>query len=154
MKKWMVLVLSMFALWIMPRLSHPAKDIGKLEPIETVRVICKEKGYEIETDSGDKGLGATLALAIEDLKKNASSELFLETADKLLVDGNPDWEELMMHFRPSTCVCICYENVDLIEAGNYLEIHRPEMTLNRLRAGDEAWEILILEKGRGMLVRE
>lgn len=144
------------AVWGLPRLSHPAMDIGKLEPVETVLLETGESGIRIRTDSGATGWGKTLEDAIADLEQSTSSELFLDTTSKLMIAGElePYWQEIQDTFRPSARICRVEGQVDLEEATEYLSVHQPKMTLNSLRVGENNWQILTIKEGRGQLVPE
>ena len=154
MKRILLLAAAIAAIWGLPRLSHPAVDIGKLEPVEAVRLTANGGTIAIETDTGAYGSGGTLEEAVMDLRQGAETEVFLETANKLLITGNMDryWEEIRRLLRPSCRVCLTDGTLDLKEAAEYLAVHPPELTLNRLRAGETNWEYLIMEEGRGWLV--
>ncbi len=151
---WMTAIIA--SVWVLPRLSHPAVDIGKLDPVETVLLKIDDRMITLETDLGPSGSGETLEEAIRALRKSASSEIYLDTTNKLLISGNADayWSEIMDVFRPSSRVCRILEEPDLKEATKYLTAHEPELTLNRIRAGERNWEILIIKEGRGQLVPE
>lgn len=142
------------AVWFMPRLEHPATDIGRLEPVEAVRLTVTESGVLLETDTGSSGAGKTLEEAAADLKNGAPGEVFLETADKLLITGDlgTNWETVYELFRPGCQVCAVQGEVDLIQAAAYLEVHRSGLNLGQLRGNLGTWSELIMEEGRGRLV--
>lgn len=151
MKKlvWAVIVLA--AVWGLPRLSHPAVDIGKLEPVEVVRLTRIAGGIAVETDSGRMGKGVSLHKAVADLRSGADAEIFLDTADKLILSGNMDgyWEEIFALFRPACQVCRGTAMLELKEAGYYMEIHPSGQTLGELRGGSGELLRLTIEEGRG-----
>ena len=64
MKKYFWGILALAAVWMIPRLSHPAVDIGKLEPVETMLLTVEEQGISIKTDTGAEGYGVTLEGAV------------------------------------------------------------------------------------------
>lgn len=156
MKKYFWGILALAAVWIFPRLSHPAVDIGKLEPVETVLLTVEEQGISIKTDTGAEGYGVTLEEAVTALMAQADSNVYLDTASKLLISGNAEayWDEIFELFRPSCYVYGVNGNVNPEEATAYLSVHENGVTLNRLRAGEKEWCILIVEEGRGRCVRE
>lgn len=151
---WLAVVLA--AVWGLPRLSHPAVDIGKLEPVETVLLILEKDGIRVETDTGAVGFGDTLEDSVEKLRRSSATEVYLDTTSKLLVAGEAGehWKDVMDFFRPSCVVCLADEGIDLEQATEYLSVHKPEMTLNRLRAGERNWQRLYMEEGRGRLEPE
>lgn len=135
MKKWLYLAAALLAVGILSRLPHPARDAAKLSPVQTVYLYIEEDAFHIETDTGDHGSGPTLAAAVSDMKANASAELFLETAEYLLLSPNtPIPNDLFTLLRPSCCVCYTDVLPDLPAATQYLTIHPPEYTLAHLRA--------------------
>lgn len=153
LKKAGAAILLLAAVWVLPRLSHPGVDIGKLEPAEAVQIIAGEDGIRIVTDGGAWGEGQTLEQAVIHLKSGAPAEVFLETADKLVITGPfDDWETVYRLFRPACRACIAREELDLQEAVGYLRIHPPEQTLGMLRAGAECLRVLEIKEGRGQLV--
>lgn len=154
MKKYLWCFLIVTATWIIPRLSHPAVDIGKLEPVETVLLTVNEWGLTIETDTGAEGHGTSLEDAMADLKERADSNIYLDTTNKLLISGDPEayWGEIYTSFRPSCYVYGLEGIADLERATKYLSVHENGVTLNRLRAGEKIWRILVVRDGRGMIV--
>ena len=144
------------AVWGLPRLSHPAVDIGKLEPVEAVLLTAEGNEIIMETDTGAKGVGNTLEEAVADLREKSDAEVYLDTANKLLLKGNMEryWPEIVDRFRPSCRVCTVEGQVDLEMAAKYLSVHKPELTLNQWRSGERQLQKLIMEEGRGWLVSE
>lgn len=155
-KKAAAAIAALAALWALSRLPHPATDIGKLEPVSTVLLTRTESGIRVETDSGAWGEGVTLHNAVDQLKTAASKEIFLETADKILLHGDMTgyWEEIFGLFRPSCQLCRVIGQPDLKEAGEYLSLHPTDQTLGTARGGLGKRQILILSEGRGILVTE
>ena len=73
--------------------GKPGTDIGMLIPVETVFIQKLENEIVIETDSGDRGAGATMKQAAEDLKEKADGVIYLDTADYLIL--NREAEDLL-----------------------------------------------------------
>lgn len=149
----LALVAVVAALWGIPRLSHPATDIGRLEPVKAVRLTVQQGIVRLETDTGAFGTGITLEEAVENLRKAETDEVFLDTADYLLVSGNlsEHWQVVFALFRPTCQVCAAEGEMDLAEAAEYLDMHSPEQTLGQIRGGIQNWKILRMEEGRGQL---
>lgn len=154
MKRWLYVLVALAAVGALSRLPHPAMDVGKLEPVAVVRVEIESGRYRVETDTGASGVGADLAEAVTALKESASGEVFLDTADFLLIDGNVGESllQLIEVFRPGCAVCRINGETDLDVAAKYLTIHRPEVTLAHLRAGQRNLQTLELSEGGGTLV--
>ena len=153
MKKLGLILLIGAAAWLMGRLPHPAVDIGKLEPVEVVLLTATDQGIRMETDTGAWGEGETLEDAVTTLKQADSSEVFLDTAEKVLIRGDMTnyWAEIWVHFRPAAQVCLVRDEVDLQEAADYLTMHPTGLTLGKLRAGLGEWKTLTITEGRGRL---
>lgn len=156
MKKYFWGILAVTAVWFLPRLSHPAVDIGKLNPVETVLLTVEEQGISIKTDTGAEGYGVTLEEAMTTLMAQADTNIYLDTTNKLLILGDPEayWGEIFELFRPSCRVYGVKGNVNPGEATAYLSVHEKSVTLNRLRAGEKEWYVLTMEEGRGILEGE
>ncbi len=135
MKKWLYLTAALAAVGVLSRLPHPARDISKLEPVRTVYLYTEAGDLCIETDTGDSGTGADLMEATSDMKANADGEIFLDTAEFLIlapeVAITPDFYTLL---RPGCKVCYTDAAPDQTAAADYLSVHPPETTLAHLRA--------------------
>ena len=81
MKKWGILLI-LLAFWLPP---GQGKDAAELIPVEVVRVAIQDGQVQIETDTGQTGTGGNWAEAVEKLRAGAAGEIFLDTADVLLV---------------------------------------------------------------------
>lgn len=149
-----ILLALVLGAWILSRLPNPAVDVGRLEPVEVVQLTVTGDEILIRTDTGAWGAGSALADAVEALKRADDREVFLETADKLLLQGDPEkyLPELYELFRPGSQICRTVGEPDLEAAGHYLTIHPASMTLGQLRAEGGSLQTLILEEGRGILV--
>ena len=89
----------------------------------------------IETDSGDSGTGADLEAAYADLRNNADREIFLDTAEFLILAPDvPITEAFYELLRPTTQVVFSNEKPNLETISDYLTIHPPETPLAHLRA--------------------
>lgn len=154
MKRWLWLIGAAVAVAVLSGNASPGKDVGKLQPVEVVYLACREGGVAIETDTGDLGIGANLAEAMEDMKAAAPGEVFLETADHLLL--SPECIDLMPALmsilRPSCSVCLTEGAPDMEQVGLFLRVHRPRSTLARYRAGERGIETLVTGEGRMELV--
>lgn len=150
MKRWKWLLLAA-ALVPLIRMEHTGTDIGDLEPVALVRITANEARVRIITDTGAEGTGETLDDAIADLHASASGEIFLDTAQYLLVDENcVDYlPRLYDHLRPTCRICLAQADTDPEAAAKYLQVHRPEATLLHFRAGAAQLQTLYIKEGRG-----
>lgn len=133
MKKWLYAA-ALLALGLLTRLPHPARDIAKLEPVQLVYIYKEAGSLCIETDTDHRGAGRDILEAAADLRSKADGEIFLETAEFLLLEEDvivtADFFTLL---RPGAGVVYTGERPDLTAAAEYLSIHPPEHTLRELR---------------------
>lgn len=135
MKKWLFLTAVLIAVAVFSRRPHPARDVSKLEPIQTLYVYRNGAELAVETDTGAKGTGKNLTEAAAAMKANASAELFLDTAEFLLLHpAVPITEEFHTLLRPTCKVTITTTAPDLQTVSAYLSVHTPPMTLSEVRA--------------------
>ena len=135
MKKWLVFAAVVTSVAILSRRPHPARDVARLEPVQAVYIYQKNGTLCIETDTGAAGSGYTLTEAAADLKASASGEIFLDTAEFLLIDPEvtitADFHTVL---RPTCGVTFTTAPPDLQATADYLTIHQPSVTLLELRA--------------------
>lgn len=135
MKRWLLLSAALAAVGFLSRLPHPARDISELEPVEVVWLHMEESRLVIETDTGAKGTGKTLSEASENMKTAASAEIFLDTAEYLIIDPDiPIPDDCFTLFRPDCKVCFTTASPDMEKAADYLSAHTPPISLSQLRA--------------------
>ena len=135
MKKWLYLTAALAAFGLLSRLPHPARDISKLDPVQTVYLYMEGPRLHMETDTGDHGSGKTLPDALSDMKANADAEIFLDTAEYLVLDPEvPITQDLFDLLHPTCKVTFTTEKPDLSASSQYLSIHTPKTTLAHLRA--------------------
>lgn len=135
MKKWLYLLAAAAALAVLSRLPHPARDIAKLDPVRAVYISMDEGALHIRTDTGDRGAGPTLTAAEADLRSGAAKEVYLETAEYLILDPDvPIAEDFFAILHPDCRVCFTGEAPDLSAAADYLATHTPPLRLAHLRS--------------------
>ena len=125
-------------------------DVAQLQPVELLFVSMTSEGVRVATETGDLGEGEDLKGAMRDLEESAVGKVFLETAEYLLVtDGARGLlPELTSIMRPGCAVCVAPEEVNMEKAAEYLNIHRPEVTLNDYWADQTDLPRLKEEEGR------
>ena len=139
MKKWLYPAVFLAAA-ILSRLPHPAVDIARLDPVRAIYLYMDGAAMTIETDSGDSGSGPDLEGAYAALRANAHREIFLDTAEFLILDPDvPITEAFYELLRPTTQVVFSNQKPDLETIADYLTIHPPEITLAKLRATNSAF---------------
>lgn len=149
MKRWIFFAAALAAVVLMPART---KDVGELLPLELLSIYKDNNQIHVETDTGEAGVGDTLTQALEDLKATAPGEVFLETADYLIVtkdtvDLLPQLTEVL---RPATEVCLGI-NADT-QAAAFLSAHKPGVTLKDCRSSGQALPRLIKTEERYRLV--
>lgn len=151
MKRW-ILLLGLGALMLWKPFS--ASDVAQLKPVEVIRVTTAPRGVLVETDTGEMGMGNNLKEAFMDLKETASGDIFLETADRLLISPQAVvlLPELTDYLRPACNICVEMGEVDLSSVNAFLSIHEPGVTLQDHQAGKKALPVLYLIDGRMYLV--
>ena len=114
-------------------------DIGQLRPIEVVHLYEKGGHLLLKTDTGDMGWGLTVNQAVEKLKDTTPGEIYLDTADYLLLEeGMEEYIPILKgYLKGKTRVAYASEDVDLEEVAAYLRIHRPS---GRLKNTDKPQE--------------
>lgn len=111
-------------LTVMALLPHGGTEIGELKPVEVLYVT--KPGYiEIETDTGERGIGRTLEKALADLEETTVGHLYLNTAEYLLVAENALElvPEMKAYLRPSVQQYLARGKIELDQAGAYLKAH-------------------------------
>lgn len=154
MKKWIWYLIVVATVALLSGNGTSGKDVGKLQPVQVVRVSSGGGQVLIETDTGDVGVGAALTEAFENMKRTASASVFLDTADYLLISESCTalLPALMTYLRPSCVVCLEDGSSDMEQVGAFLEYHKPELTLMRYKAGEKDLPRLRTRDGRMELV--
>ena len=135
MKKWLLPMAALAAVAIFSRLPHPARDIADLKPVRAVYIHMEGRNFHVQTDTGDSGSGPDLVETCADLRSKADGEIFLDTAEFLILDPKvPITEEIYSLLRPDCRVTFTDMPPDLEKAAAYLSQHPPKLTLARLRA--------------------
>lgn len=101
-------------------------DIAHLEPVQTLAVRVDGDTVELETDTGNKGQGATVAEAVKDLEEKTSGVIYLDTAQYLLLTESAASiaEDLRSCLRPDIRVCMWDGEGSAAGASQYLEIRK------------------------------
>ena len=152
MKKWGILLAGL--LWLGTG-QTAGTDVAKLRPVEVVLVRRWEGQVIIQTDTNDCGVGPDLSAAVEDLHRTTPAEIFLETADYLLIgdDAEPLLGELMAYLRPACQVCTVASPAELEGVAQFLQQHPPLVTLIRYRSGERSLPVLKIGERSMELVR-
>lgn len=135
MKKWLYPIAAFLAIGILSRLPHPARDVAMLDPVQAV-YICMEDGLlHLQTDTGPQGSGPTLTDAEAAMRADAEKEVYLDTAEFLILHPDvPVTEDFFTLLSPACHVCYTTAAPDLTLAAQYLSTHTPDLRLSHLRA--------------------
>lgn len=139
MKRWLILgAVALAALLLVKDENRPGTDIAKLEPARVLLAEQVTDGVIISTDLGHSGFGPDLESTVRDMEATASGQVFLDTAEFLLISpGAAKWlPELARRLRSSCQVCIVDGTADLFAAAEYLQTHEPECRLGDWRKGE------------------
>lgn len=150
MKKWLFFSAAILAVGIFARIDHTGTDVSKLEPVKLVYMDSQNGIITLAADTQAQGSGNTVAGAVAALKDGAKGKILLETAEHLLVTPGA-WEavsRLMPYLRPDCSVTVAKGTPELQAAADFLDIHKPNFTLNDLRAGDSRVPMLHTQEGR------
>lgn len=112
-------------------------DIGMLIPVETVFIQKQGDDIVIQTDSGDKGTGATMRQAAEDLKEKAHGTIYLDTADYLILNGEAEvlLPQLQNNQKQEVSLCRTEGEIDVEKAIPFLRAHTPTLKLSDWSSG-------------------
>lgn len=122
MKRYLLYGLILAAVLVIP---VKRTDVGKLQPIQTVAVYVADSGYTVQTDTGDMGVGETVALAIGNLEQTTAGVAYLDTAEFLLVSEGEEAvvEELKATLKNSVELYWVQGQPDLKAASRFLSVH-------------------------------
>ena len=128
MKRYILYIVVLLAMLAVPAQRN---DVGRLLPVEVIAVYQDVGGVRIETDTGNVGTGRDLESAYRNLKGTAAGEIFLDTADYLILYGEAKQlsEKLREYLKLGIRVCAGEGEIDLVEASEYLSVHIPNMRL-------------------------
>lgn len=154
MKRWLWYLAGLLIVAAFGELPFSGTDVAELQPVEVIRVWSGHGLVGVETDTGDQGLGMDVASAIEDLKASTAGQVFLETAEHLIVtrEALPLLSELADYMRPACTICLEAGETDLEEAAAFLEAHEPELKFRDFTAGEKTIPTLLTLEGRMRLV--
>lgn len=146
MKKTIIYGILLTAALLIP---NEATDLEKMKPVEAVLVRMEDDLIIIETDTEDVGIGATVAQAMRNLEETTAGTIFLDTADYLLVTEGTEQQilEMAQYLKKSVRICYAEEQIDIVDAVEFLRAHRPEIKLRQWKDGAEI-EVLKEENGR------
>ena len=134
--KWLYLITAVILTFVFG-LPFREYDTGRLLPLLTVQAARTDSGVTLVSEVGT-GEGKTWEEAVEDLRRNASGEVFFDTAEQVIFCDRtliPDALESDV-FRPAAQVYFSDTLQDPEGLHEYLSAHESHITVADLRAGD------------------
>ena len=147
MKRFLLLAAALGTVVFFARVEPSGQNIGSLQPVQ-VLVVSAGGDIRLKSDTGDEGFGDSVASALEKMGASASGEVFLDTADYLLISDAALLAEIEPYLRPSCRVCLFEGEPDLEKLGEYLKHHDPGVSLKDCTAEQVDLPILRIEEGR------
>ena len=128
-----------YGILIAAALAVPTRtlELGKLKPVEVIKIDVQGEMILIETDTGDSGSAATMKSALQDLKKTAPGIVYLDTAEYVLL---PKEKEMLIaqvkpYLKESAQICYWEGEIDMKEVAAFLDVHSPENELKEYQKG-------------------
>ena len=152
MKHWFWYLLGLLMVAGIGGMPFSGSDVAQLQPVQVVGVEMDDGVVTVSTDTGDVGVGNDLQGAFQNLKDTTMGQVFLETAEYLLVDPSAMGlvPELMGYLRAGCGVCLMEADVDMEKVGLYLEAHPPTVTLQDCRVMQVSLPRLIMNREERM----
>lgn len=100
-------------------------NIADLLPVQALSVQWSGSSYILETDLGQKGSGETIKAAIQNLKRNSTGVIYLDTIEYLFItDGTENVvREMRKHLKGSTQVYVGNGKENIADVAQYLSVH-------------------------------
>ena len=125
------------------------QELGKLIPVEVIKIGQADGTVLIETDTGDAGRGATVEAALRDLSATAPGTIYLDTAEYVLI---PEGEKELLgpltgSLKESVKLCCWEGTINMEEVAVFLDAHTPGTNLKEYQKGMPL-QTLAAENGR------
>lgn len=148
MKRWIWLLLLAVGVMLLP--EGQGTDVAELTPVEVLYIYIEGSKIGIATDTEAFGTGYSLESAIEDMKETAYGEVFLDTADYVLMTEQTKGMilELRDSVRLSAKLLVATGEVDLKRVPQFLKVQKPKVTLRDYLTGETAVPKLMSVEGR------
>lgn len=122
MKRVLLYIMILTVLMVVPVQGN---DVGKLRPVQAITFYKEGDDFVLETDTDDRGVGATPMDALANLKDTTPAVIYLDTAEFMLVseDSQNDVEQLRSRLKNSVKLCLTEEYVEPKAAAEFLKVH-------------------------------
>lgn len=137
MRKLWLLLGAALVLAVFQLIPFETTDVAKLQPVQTIVVVQREDGVQVQCGEKLTGQGEDLQAALQDLKRSAEGTVFFGTAQQIVVCGDwPLWVELseIEELRPAARLYQAQQAPDAQQVTAFLLQHQSEITLLDLRA--------------------
>ena len=136
--KWLYLIAAVVLTFVFG-LPFREYDTARLLPLLTVQAARTDSGVTIVSEVGS-GEGATWEKAVEDLRQNASGEVFFDTAEQVIFCDRSLVSDALESdvLRPAAQVYFADALQDPEGLHEYLSAHESPITVADLRAGDKS----------------
>ena len=147
MKRWPVYLLAVILLWGIPVLPINRISLNVLEPVEIIFIGTKDQHISLQTDTGAEGNGDTMEEAFRDLMRKAKGNLFITTANTVVVD----WRnqsfllDAIAYIRPATSVYALEGEPDFEILIPYIRSHSSNVLIGEVLAGEKTIPFLKAE---------
>ena len=133
--KWLYLIAAVVLTFVFG-LPFREYDTARLLPLLTVQAARTDSGVTIVSEVGT-GEGATWEKAVEDLRQNASGEVFFDTAEQVIFCDRSLVSDALESdvLRPAAQVYFADAMQDPEGLDEYLSAHEGQITVADLRAG-------------------
>ena len=139
------------AAWVVP--TRPL-ELGKLKPVEVIRIEQNGDQIVIETDTGDSGRGMTINQAIWNLRETTAGTVYLDTAEYILIPKDETIaEQISPYLKNTVRLCNWEGEMKLEEVAQYLNAHKPRMVLKQYNVGMPL-QTLVGERGKFQLLEK
>lgn len=152
MKRWIGLLAAAAIAVVLP--TGHGTDVAKLSPVEVVYIYMEEGKVCVQADTGDLGTGYSWQGALEDMQLTSSAEVFLETAEYILVtEQTRQWiPELAGIFRPSAKLLLVTGEVEVTDLLPFLRAQTMNGDLKDFLVGKTTLPKLMIALGRYYIV--
>ncbi len=109
-------------------------DVEELLPIEAVALYYEDGQLVLETDTGHKGVGDSVAAALQDLKERTPAEVYLDTARYLMVapETEDQVQSMKAYLSSRTEVALWDVRGQVKMAMEYLQVHGKTVRLESI----------------------
>lgn len=149
MKRWGVVLAAFVFLH-----GSAATDIQNLCPVQSLCLYSQEGGVVLCADSGDVGIGPDIQAALEDMKSQASYELFFDTTEYLII--SQECLQMLNHvakyLRPSCMLCLMDGIPPMNAVTQFLNVQEIETTIQQYQAQTRSLATLETKEGRMKIV--